>query len=86
MQYLKIECLPNLGGYKVQNPWHRWIKKALSDQIEERMSDRLLVGLRPLRRLNLCKADEEIKSLLYGYDIRVVIPKPMLRPRSNSLN
>lgn len=55
--------------------WHPWIKEALADQIKDGMSDWLLVDLRPLRHLRLKNADEEIKSLVFGFDLWVIIPE-----------
>ncbi|MDX1477623.1 MAG: hypothetical protein R3301_07930 [Saprospiraceae bacterium] len=54
--------------------WHPWLQEALDEIVSADRDGWVLVDLRPLRHLRLKDADEEIKSLVFGFDLWIIIP------------
>ena len=65
-----------LGGvqdFDSTEDWHEWINEALADHLANSSSNMLLIDMRPLRNLRLKEADQEIKDLVFGFDMWAII-------------
>ena len=55
--------------------WHEWISMALKDKLSTAGENLLVVDMRPLRNLRMKNVDEEIKSLVFGFDLWIILPE-----------
>ena len=65
--------LAGLQDFDDSADWHDWIREALIDKLDAEDSDYLLVDLRPLRKLRMKNVDQELKDLVFGFDMWIII-------------